>query len=172
MFEHHVIDNGDVDDGKADHESSRHRAKQKLVLPHRLENGQWARVLLGMHVEQRPGEVLRLPCRDQQQKSQRSESRRSRPECHATLRRPVLIATLAESVGTRHAVCYAGEGRQTETAHGCAVDELVDNQLPRENANLQVVRRTLHHVRLSIFETETEGEEGGGDEIGPEDFEG
>ena len=124
-----------------------------------------------MHVEQRPREMLGLPRRDQQQERQRGKRRRPRAEGDVARGRVLLVAVITQPVGPVHSIGDAGEGGETQAAHGGAVDELVDDQLAREDADGQVVRRALHDVGLGVFDAKAEGQKGRGHQVGPEDLE-
>lgn len=172
VLKHDPIDNRQVDNRKGNDKPSRNSAKQKLVLPDGTKHRGKARVLFGMHIEQRASKVLSLPRSNQQQKGQRSKRRSARAEGNTTNVVKVLVAPRPQPAGTGHAaVGDAGEGSKTQAAHGGAVDELVDDELAGEDADGEIVGRALHDVGLGVFDAEAEGQEGRGDEVGPEDLE-
>lgn len=174
MLEHGSVHHRQVDNGEGQNEASNSSPKEKPIPPHRLEHGERTPMLLRQHVEQAPREVFALPRRDEQQERERRVCRRAGAEHGRAALVVPRVAAVAEPV-RRHArrgVRDRSEGGQADEAHGGAVDELVDDELLGEDADAEVVRGPLHHVGLGFLEAETQGKEGRGDEVGPEDLDG
>lgn len=154
VLEDNFIDHGQIDQRECQHEARHSSPKEELVSPDGLENRQRAAVLLRVHVEQAAGEVLGLPRGDEQQEREDGVGGCAGAEDDVARVVVARVAAVAERVtGLRDAAEHdRREHAQADEPHGRAVDELVDDELAREHADPQVVRRPLHHVRLGFFQ--------------------
>lgn len=82
------------------------------------------------------------------------------------------VAARAETATARADVGDDSEGEETQSTHEETVDKLVGDEFGGEDALLHIVRWAVHAVFLRFLESKTDGEEGRGDEVDPENFNG
>lgn len=172
VLEHLRVEHGDVYDGEGDDETEDDRPEEELVLVHGLEHRRRAGPAI-VHGEHALVGVLDLEREDEQKESERGERRAARAVHEVAARRTLVAAgrevlepARGRGVGDDH------EGLEGQDALEDAVDELVDDEVAREDAGFRVAGRALQDVGLGLFEAEAERKRGRGDEVGPEDFQG
>jgi hypothetical protein len=116
--------------------------------------------------------MLDLPGGDEEQKGDGGVCCRARTEHHVTCIVVPFVASGTEVAAAGTDVSDNGEGEETECSHEETIDELVCDQLRCENTLLVVVWWSVHAVFLRLFKSETDGEEGRGDEVDPENLNG
>ena len=84
----------------------------------------------------------------------------------------VIFVTILSQVSVAAAVDDSDETQETENASPSSVEHFIGDEFPGEDADFEVSGRADHDVCLRFFHTETQGEEGGGYHVYPEDFKG
>lgn len=116
--------------------------------------------------------MLDFPGRDEEEQRDGRVGRGAGTEHHVAGVVVALVTAGAEVAAAGTDVGDDGEGEEAESAHEEAVDEFVGYELLGEDTGFDVVWGAQHAVFLGLFETETDGEKGGRDEVGPEDLDG
>jgi hypothetical protein len=162
-----------VHNGEHAREARHDREEQEVVAVQRREDGERRGPGVGrIHVEQRAREVLDLPRCDEQQQRNGRVRRCARPEHNVARLVPAFVAPGPEVALSGAHVSDDGEAEQAQSAHEEAIDEFVRDELRGEDTGFDVMGRAQHAVFLRFLEAETDGEEGGCDEVDPEDFDG
>lgn len=171
MPKHLAVDDRDVDDREGREQASQHGEEEEFVLPDGVDDGEGAGLLFGVHVEQAAGQVLRLQGHDREQDGEDAVRRAASAVRQITRLIEALVAVVTQ-IAIADTVGDDDVGHETEDAHESAVDELVDDELLGEDAGFEAVRRAGHDVRAGFFQAQADGEEGGRDQVGPQDFDG
>lgn len=151
VSEHHSVNDRDIDTEERRQQPSDHSPEQKAVLPQSPEDGESARVLFRIHIEQTAIEVLCLPCHDGQQDSQNTVRRPSSAERKiASL--IVRVIAISAQIAIADAIGYDDEADQAQSAHEGAVDEFVGYEFFGEDAGAEGVRWSDHDVGGGFFE--------------------
>ncbi|CAG8957894.1 hypothetical protein HYFRA_00000234 [Hymenoscyphus fraxineus] len=150
-----------------------HSPKQKAIINQRFKDTEPPREAVRIKIKQRAVKGLHLPSRDQQQKRQERKNSSTSTKNNLTALIPAFVTVRAETrVPLSRGVDDGDEGEETEDPCAGAVEHLVDDEFAGEDAGFEGARGTRHDVCLGFFHAEAEGEEGGGDHVDPEDFEG
>jgi len=143
--EDNLVDDRDVYDGERCADACDDGPEQEAVLEQGVEDGESARIFFGVHVEQAAGQVLGFPGHDAEQDCQDAVC------CAAGAKGEVAgIIVAVVAVVTEVTVAYAidddDEAGETERAHACAVDELVDDEFFGEDTRAETVGWSGHHI--------------------------
>lgn len=175
MLKHLLVDNRQIHNRKHEYQTRHNREEQEPVTPECREDTQGFRhieVRVGIHVEKTSREVFDFPRRNEQQQRNSRIRRGPGPEDNTTRLIKPFITPTSQITPTRTHICHNRKTKQAQRPHEEAVDEFIRDEFLGEDTGLHIMRGPQHAVFLALFETETDGEEGGGDEVYPENFDG
>ena len=180
LLEHLGVQARDVHRRKHGDEADHDGPEEELVLPDVAEEGERAghegavlaaAVAERVEIKHAVAEVLELPGGDEDLPGELGEDGRAGAEDDVADVAAVAIAVDPEvPLAVADAVDDDDEGEQRRRTHDQAVDQHVDDDLPREDALLRVVGRAVHHGRGGLLAAETEGGKRRGQHVDPENL--
>ena len=172
MLEDLRVQPGDIHGGEHADGADGHGVKEETVFINVFEEREVAAAVGPFRIERKhaAAQVFEFPRADEDQPGEFGEDGGARAE-HGIAAGTVVAVAVDAEVGVAGAVDDDDEGEEGAGAHDGAVDQHVDDDLGGEDAVFGAVGRPTHDVVAGFFAAQTEGREGGGEHVDPEDLE-